>query len=253
MTRAAARAVRAGVPAVALAVLAGALSGCGASPAKLGPTGVDELTIPTPSPDPADFSGSATNVWFPLVVGTRWTYRQDTPTTRRTVEAEVLPRQRDIAGVPTTTVRWQVRSRGSTETVMLRWYAVDRDGNVWWFGQRVLGHGPPLDRLAGTTFQAGKDGAEAGLVLTATPRVGDGYLNAEQPHVVERRSTVLGLKATVAGSRQTFHPAVVTRDLSALDPLHTVLTYYVRGIGMVAQEDTKATSTSLALLRVRGP
>ena len=46
---------------------------------------------------------------------------------------------------------------------------------------------------------------------------------------------------------------MVTRDLSTLDPLHTVLTYYVRGIGMVAQEDTKATSTSLALLRVRGP
>ena len=253
MTRAAAWAVRAGVSAVALAALAGALSGCGASPTKLGPTGVDELTIPTPSPDPADFSGHATNVWFPLVVGTRWTYRQDTPTTRRIVEAEVLPRHRVIAGVVTTTVRWQVRSRGSAETVMLRWYAVDRDGNVWWFGQRVLGHGPPLDRLAPTSFQAGKDGAEAGLVLTATPRVGDGYLNAEQPHVVERRSTVLGLEATVATSQQTFHPAVVTRDLSTLDPLHTVLTYYVRGIGMVAQEDTKATSTSLALLRVRGP
>lgn len=71
--------------------------------------------------------------------------------------------------------------------------------------------------------------------------------------MVERRSTVLGLKATVATSQQTFHPAVVTRDLSTLDALHTVLTYYVRGIGMVAQEDTKATSTSLALLRVRGP
>ena len=253
MTRAAAWAVRAGVSAVALAVLAGAFSSCGASPTELGPTGVDELTIPTPSPDPADFSGHATNVWFPLVVGTRWTYRQDTPTTMRIVEAEVLPGHRVIDGVATTTVRWQVRSGDSAETVMLRWYAVDSDGNVWWFGQRVLGGGPPLDRLAGASFRAGMYGAEAGLVLTATPRVGDGYLNAEQPHVVERRSTVLGLKATVATSRQTFHPAVVTRDLSTLDPLHTVLTYYVRGIGMVAQEDTKATSTSLALVRVRGP
>ena len=253
MTRAAAWAVRAGVSTVALAVLAGAFSGCGASPTELGPTGVDELTIPTPSPDPADFSGHATNVWFPLVVGTRWTYRQDTPTTMRIVEAQVLPGHRVIDGVATTTVRWQVRTGDSAETVMLRWYAVDSDGNVWWFGQQVLGRGPPLDRLAGASFLAGKDGAEAGLVLTATPRVGDGYLNAEQPHVVERRSTVLGLEATVATSRQTFHPAVVTRDLSTIDPLHTVLTYYVRGIGMVAQEDTKATSTSLALVRVRGP
>lgn len=251
MTRAAGWAVRAAASVVALSAASAVLVGCGASPASLGPTGIDGLTVPTPSPDPDDFTGDATNPWFPLVPGTRWTYRQDTTTDARTVVAEVLPARRDIAGVPTTPVRWQVRRQGSRHTVLVRWYAVDRVGNVWWFGQRVAAHGPLLDRLATRSFEVGRDGAEAGLVISAAPRAGDGYLNAQQPRVVERRSTVFSLTGTVATSTETFHDTVITRDLSALDPLHSVQTYFARGIGMVAQRETTSTSTSLALVRVR--
>jgi hypothetical protein len=251
MTRAAAWAARAAAAIVAVAIVSAALAGCGASPAELGPTGVDELTIPTPSPDPADFTGDAANPWFPLVPGTRWTYRQVAPTGSREVVAEVLPGKRDIAGVSTTPVRWQAPTRGRARTVMVRWYAVDRDGNVWWFGQRVGPAGQPLDSLATRSFLAGRNGAEAGLVISAVPRAGDGYLNARQPHEVDRRSTVLSLTGTVATPTKTYHPAVITRDLSELDPLHTVETYFARGTGIVTQQDTSSTSTSLELLRVR--
>ena len=253
MTRAAAWAARAAAAMVAVTTVSAALTGCGASPAKLGPTGIDELTIPTPSPDPADFSGNATNAWFPLEAGTRWTYQQETPTGERRVLAEVLPDQKDILGVGTTPVRWQVRSKGSWRTAMVRWYAVDRDGNVWWFGQQVAPHGPPLDPLATTSFQAGRHGAEAGLILSSVPREGDGYLNGHEPRVVDRRSTVLSLTGNVATPSETFHDTVVTRDLSSLDPLHTVQSFFARDFGMVAQEDTGSSSSSLALVRLRRP
>ena len=237
----------------ALCAVTAALSGCGASPEKLGPAGIDELTVPTPTPDPADFSADATNPWFPLSAGSRWTYRQYTPTSTRVVTAEVLPDPRNVAGVTTTAVRWTFRDHGTTRTAMVRWYAVDTDRNVWWFGQQVEPHGVPLDALARHSFLAGRDGAEAGLVVSAAPRVGDGYLNAQQPHVVERRSTVTSLHGTVATTSSTFRGTVVTRDLSTLDPVHTVQTYFARGIGMVAQQDTSSTSASLSLVRVRLP
>src|SRR5690242_20252119 len=137
MTRAAAWAARAAAPMLALTIVSATLTGCGASPAKVGPTGIDELTIPTPSPDPADFAGDATNPWFPLTPGMQWTYRQRGATFQRNVLAEVAAGHKEIEGVATTPVRWQVLSHGSARTAMVRWYAVDRDGNVWWFGQRV--------------------------------------------------------------------------------------------------------------------
>jgi hypothetical protein len=249
MTRAATRTVRAAVPALVLALAGALLSGCGGSPVAVGPAGTDELTIPTPSPDPADFAGGAENVFFPLENGDRWTYRQYTLTGHRSVVATVLPAPRAIAGVATTAVRWQVRDASGRHTVLVRWYAEDRAGNVWWFGQRVRAPGPVLDRLAPRSWVAGRRGAEAGLILTATPRLGDGYANAVEPRVVARRSTVVSLDGTVATVERAYRHAVVTRDLSSLAPLNSVQTFYVRGLGMVAQQDIKATSTSLSLMR----
>jgi hypothetical protein len=249
MTRAAARAVRAAARSAVLMVGVALLAGCGASPAAVGPAGVDELTIPTPSPDPADFTGHAENAWFPLDAGTRWVYRWYQPTGYQVVVATVLPARHQVDGISTTAVRWQVRDHQGVRTVMVRWYAVDTAGNVWWFGQRVTPRAPRLDPLAPKSWEAGRHGAEAGLVLTATPRAGDGYLNAQQPLVVQRHSTVDSISASVATPQRTYHHTVVTRDLSSLAPLHVVLTYFARGLGLVAQQDTRATSTSLTLVR----
>ena len=63
--------------------------------------------------------------------------------------------------------------------------------------------------------------------------------------------TPVNMNVLPMGIVRAMHDAVITRDLSALDPLHTVQTYVARGIGMVAQQDTAVTSTSLGLRRVR--
>jgi hypothetical protein len=226
-----------------------ALSACGASPAPLGPAGTDGLVIPTPSADPTDFSTTASNVWFPLARGTHWLYRQYTPGGNRRVDARVLPGTRRIDGVSTTGVAWTVQVGGRTRVSMTRWYGVDRSGNVWWFGQRI-GLGPRLDTLAPRSWLAGRRGAEAGVVLTAHPRDGDGYLNARAPRVVERRSTVTSLDGTVGTTTKTYRHVVVTADRSTLAPLDDVQSFYARGIGLVAQQDVTSTSTSLSLVRV---
>jgi hypothetical protein len=253
MTRAAGKAARAVTLTVSLTLLAALSTACGAAPAKVGPTGVDGLTIPTPSPDPADFSGHTDNPWFPLAPGTRWTYRLDAVTSSSTVSAEVLAQTRDIAGVTTTGVRWRVRERGTERTAFTRWYAVDTAGNVWWFGQRVGPVGPTVDHLARHSFTAGRGGAEAGLLVPGAPRVGDGFLNVRRPRLVERHSTVLSVTGTVATSAQTFRHTLVTRDQSTLEPVHTVQTFFARGIGLVAQQDTTSASTTLTFVRVRRP
>ena len=90
-------------------------------------------------------------------------------------------------------------------------------------------------------------------MITAAPRIGDGYANGGPARrgraPVDRGS----LKATVALPQRTYRDTVVTRDLSGLGAHPPGKSFFARGIGLVAQQTTEATSTSLALLRVRGP
>jgi hypothetical protein len=241
---------------VALALGAGLLGGCWGSPAPVGPSGVDGLTIPTPSPDPADFADHVDNRWFPLVSGTRWTYRYHTATDHATVVATVLPGSRTVAGVATTAVRFALRrSSGGTTFAAVRWYAQDTAGNVWWFGQRVGGRFA-VDPLATRSWTAGRRGAKAGLVMPARPRAGDGFVNGSRPGTMERRSVVLSVDAQVALRRGGFHHAVETRDLSALAPIRSVRTFFAPGVGIVAQDAadiSDAHGSELTLLRISRP
>jgi hypothetical protein len=247
MTRGAAWAARGTL----LALGAGLLVGCGASPASLGPSGIDGLTIPTPSPDPRDFTSRVDNPWFPLATGTRWTYRRYGPSSLDTLIATALPGTRRVDGVATTALRFVVRRpHGRTTFAAVRWYAQDSAGNVWWFGQRV-GHGLLVDPLAPRSWVAGRHGARAGLVVSAHLRLGDGFADGFQSGVMERRSTVMSLDATMALPRGTYHHTLETQDLSRLEPTLVVESFYAPGVGLVDQQATGATATELTLVRVR--
>jgi hypothetical protein len=136
--------------------------------------------------------------------------------------------------------------------VVVRWYAEDTAGNVWWFGQDVRRPGLMVDPLATRSWVAGERGAEAGLLLSAVPRVGDGYLNFKAPGV-ERRSTVVSLTAVVATPRGTYRHAVLTRDLSSLRPTEATQSFFASGVGLVAAETSGALVSDLSQVRVTGP
>ncbi len=155
------RRVAALAPALALVLAA---TGCGSASDPSPPAGVDELVIPTPTPDATDFVDVVDNPWLALTSEPAPTY---TNGDGQPVERRVAPGPR-VAGVPTTAV---------TLGAETDYYAQDRGGNVWWFGR------------AGE-WQAGVGGAEAGLLMAATPRVGDGYRRAGVPGVELRAEVV---------------------------------------------------------------
>ncbi len=184
-------------------------AGCGGAPGTIGPSGVDELTIPTPDPDPADFVAAVDNPWFPLPTDARWTYavRQEPDDPVVEVTHRVTGAGPDVAGVPTTQVVEVSRDDAGRQVARSRsWYAQDRSGNVWIFGREVERSGQPV---VPASWRAGEGGAEAGLAMPAAPRVGDGFWVERVPEGVQLRARVEAVDATLGAAGESWTNVVV--------------------------------------------
>jgi len=210
----------------AAALSAAVLAGCGVGdPATVGPSGVDGLVIPTPSPDPADFVPAIDNPWLPLAEGSRWRYRvvEDGRVTER-VTVTVAGEGEQVAGVDATVVREVVRGADGELVEKTRgWFAEDADGNVWQLG---------TDGTGGS-WEAGLDGAQAGLAMPSTPRVGDGFELEHAPGTAEDRARVMSLGAEATVPAGAFTGLVETEVTTPLEPGLERRASYAEGVGLV--------------------
>ena len=229
--------------AAALVVAVTSLSGCGSEPPASPPSGVDGLTIPDPTPVAADFVPDVTNPWLALGPGARWEYTSDADRTRLvTVEHERVA----VQGIATTVVHTEVYGHGNAPTdVRDDLYAQDRAGNVWLLGQRVLVGD-------GQSWQAGVDGAQAGLAMAAVPRRGDGYAVADARGADEDRAIVLSLDASTSTATGTYEHALLVEYTSELDPGAVVRRTYARGVGLVTEDGVQGTLEHWQLTSVGG-
>jgi hypothetical protein len=204
---------------MALSVALGA-GGCGTASPGSPPSGIDELVIPTPSPDPADFARRVDNPWLALKPGVTRSYDVSGiygGTMTMTVEDTTY----DVAGVATTPVS---RTEPTGEQTV-DYYAQDQQGNVWWFGREG-------------EWLAGRDGAEAGLAMPATPRLGDGWRAAYEPGTVDVRATVATTDQVVNTPAGQFTGLVALDLVDPLDQDSSRRVFYERGIGLVEEVST---------------
>lgn len=228
-------------------------AGCAGGPPTVDPTGVDELTVPTPSPDPEDFVEDVDNPWFPLEPGTRWTYRITGEGDGVAEHVTVTDRARVVAGVRAVAVHDMVEdAHGRVVEDTWRWYAQDRPGNVWVLGVDTTAYAGRKADTAGS-WEAGVDGAEAGLVMPAEPRLGDGYVQESSPGVAEGRAEVLSLDEQREVPLGGFDHLVQVEETTPLDPGLLARAYYARGTGLVLRETIAGGAAIEELVDVRRP
>jgi len=212
-------------------------SGCGSAPPKSPPTGVDELKIPTPSPEPNDFVSRIDNPWLPLTPGNTWTYEITDEDGVQTETTTVLDRTKVVAGVTATVVHDVVRDPdGAILEETYDWYAQDVAGNVWYFGEDTVEYddeGRP-DRTG--SWQAGVHGAMAGVAMLAAPRLGDGYQQEHLAGVAEDRATVLATDEQTSVPFGEYDGVLLTEDTTPLEPDVVERKYYARGVGTVREQ-----------------
>lgn len=222
--------------AVAL-VLAAVLVGCGAGaePVAVPPAGVDELTVPTPSPAPRDFVDLIDNPW--LGSGEEQVYDVvGGPATIRTVHRERTGLR--IAGVGVTAVvSVDVDEVGRTLNQVTDWWAQDTRRNVWWLGRETRPGGGVVD--PSLSWRAGDAGAQAGLVMPARPRRGDGFVGFMSPTA----GTLLTSVADVTGAGD--ERAVLLDQTQPGQPGRTRRATYRWGVGLVSLTDAEGSAATL--------
>ena len=218
-------------------LLVPALAGCAsADPASSPPSGVDELVIPTPSPDPADFVDHIDNPWLPLTPGSEWVYETTVGDPQR-ITVTVTDQTREVAGVTATVVHDVVRAPdGTVVEDTYDWFAQDVDGNVWYLGEATTEYDARGRADTEGSWEAGLDGAEAGLAMAAHPRVGDSYQQEHLTGVAEDRAEVLSLDEQRTVPFGDLDGLLQTEETTPLEPDVVEHKYYARGVGTVLEE-----------------
>ena len=96
------------------------------------------------------------------------------------------------------------------------YYAQDSQGNVWYLGEATTAyeHGKPASTEG--SFEAGVDGAEAGIIMPAHPKVGMRYRQEHYKGHAEDRAKIVSLSERVKVPLRRFRHALMTVETSPL-------------------------------------
>jgi hypothetical protein len=234
--------------AIALAALTTA-SGCGGSgsggsghaagaPPPTATTGAPGAASGRPLPqgsqpvplDPANFTATIDNPYWPMRPGSRWVYREG----KARVEVTVTNGTKTIAGIRSRVVHDVLTENGRVTEDTYDWYAQDRDGNIWYMGEDTKEFQekgkPPVTE---GSWEAGIDGAQPGVIVPAHPAPGMAYRQEYYRGQAEDAGQILALDQHVQVPYGSFDHTLKTKDYSPLEPKVIEQKFYAPGVGPV--------------------
>ncbi len=191
---------------------------------------------------PGAWARQVTNPWFPLKPGTTFVYTGEKDGESGRDIVTVTDRTKVIRGVRSTAVEDRLYLHGRLAERTTDWYAQDSRGTVWYFGEATaeLNSAGRVTSREGT-WQAGVDGASAGIFMPAHPKVGQSFRQEYLRGHAEDHFAVIRL------SRRS----LLTREWTPLEPDTLDHKLYVRGTGLVREETVKGGNERWQLADVR--
>jgi hypothetical protein len=198
-------------------------AGCGGSDSAL-PQGSEPANL-----DAADFVERIDNPHWPMAPGTKWVYREN----GARVEVTVTGEKKEILGIHATVVHDVVSEDGELVEDTYDWYAQDKDGNVWYLGEATEEYENGKVKTTAGSWEAGVDGAEAGVIVPAKPEVGFTYRQEYYKGEAEDAGEILSLDEWVEVPFGSFEDVLMTKDFTPLDPDVLEHKFYAKGVGPV--------------------
>ncbi len=185
--------------------------------------------------DPAQFTTEIDNPYWPMKPGSRWVFAEtssDGPPQK--VVVTVTHRTKRIAnGVEARVVRDVVSERGELVEVTDDWYAQDAEGSIWYLGEKTAEYRNGEITTRAGSFEAGVDGAEAGIIMPADPRPGLAYRQEYYEGEAEDEAAVLSVDEQVEVANGRYTDVLMTRDTVPLEPKVNEHKFFAPGVGPV--------------------
>lgn len=203
------------------------------SPGQTGPSplpqGAEEVQL-----DPANFVSTIDHPYWPLKAGSKWVYREAAlDGTLQRVEVTVTSDTKDILGIQATVVHDVVTEDGQLIEDTLDWYAQDKAGNLWYLGEDTKEYEDGKVVSTAGSWEAGVDGAQAGIILPANPQVGMVYRQEYYAGQAEDAAQILSLDELAEVPFGAFDRVLMTKDYTPLEPKLLEHKFYAQGVGPV--------------------
>jgi hypothetical protein len=253
--------VSAGLSALLVANLAAAVPAASASgPGGSRPASSASCALPTFGPGngyhpqfrASDFTPDVTNAWFPLTPGKVLVYTGDKDRVPAIDILTATSRTKLVDGVRTRVVEDRVYTRGFLGERTTDYYAQDRCGNVWYFGEDTaeLSRTGKIVTRSGT-FHAGVHGAQAGVFIQAKPEIGREFRQEWAPGQAADQYRALDLTSSATVPFGSFHGTLLrTAETTALEPGVLDNKYYLKGVGTLLETTVKGGHETLRLSEV---
>jgi hypothetical protein len=174
--------------------------------------------------DPVNFVSAIDNPFLPLTVGSTFTYTGTTDETKA------------VMGIICTVVRDRAYLDGEIIEDTYDWFAQDKDGNVWYFGEAVDNYvNGVIDNHDGS-WTAGIDGAEPGIIMLGNPVPGLHYRQEYYKGEAEDRGEVIGKNESISVAAGTFTGCLKIRETNPLEKNFLEYKYYAPGVGLIKVE-----------------
>jgi hypothetical protein len=189
------------------------------------------------------------NKYFPLEVGTTFIYKGTKDGQPSSDKFQVTNKVKVIQGISTREIHDNAFVKGKLSESTQDWFAQDDNGNVWYFGEFTT------DIATGGhegSWQAGVNGAKAGIIMEAQPKVGDTYNEELAKGVAEDKAKVLSLNEKVCVPFGCFTHVLKTKNFTPLEPNSVENKFYAPEVGSIKTVMVKGGTDEEHLVQIKG-
>ena len=200
---------------------------------------------------PGDFVDKIDNKYYPLIPGTTFVYEGKTGDGAERNEVTVTSDTKVILGVKCVVVHDKVTVEGKLKEETYDWYAQNKDGSVWYFGEDATSYENGRVTSTSGSWEAGRNDAKPGIIMKANPARGDSWRQEFRKGEAEDMAEVIALNEPATVPAGTFQGCIKTKDWTPLEPKIEENKLYCPVAGVVSSKMVKGGSDSMQLVEIR--